>query len=136
MPKNERIISDYQATSGNLDGLAAGTITPGAVLSTQTIRDGTLSARFTVEAETDTIQIEALWQVSRNGKTGWRECQLAWVLAIGTAGDDAPVEKVVDAPSAPNGYAYVRAAVRNKVAVGAATDTWAIDYSYERSDIV
>jgi hypothetical protein len=135
---------DVKETSGNLDTLVAGTITGGKTIDMQFVTASTLSAYFLVEAETDTLEIEALWEVSHTGKPGeWRELLPfgvpvgdAAVLAIGTGGDDPVVEAVFQAPSAVYGYKYVRASLRNQVATGAAVDTWLISYSFLRKDLV
>jgi hypothetical protein len=135
MPLNSRIIKNYQATSGDFDGLAADTVTPGATLSMVDVKRG-LRARFVVEAETDTLQIEAGWQISDDNGTTWEDVLFPWVLATGTAGDDAVVTTHFSAPEGVYSALHVRAVVRNKVATGTANDTWAISYAYERANLV
>lgn len=121
--------------SGNLDSVAAGTVTAGGAVANAQVRPGTLGATFVVDAETDTLTIEAAWQVSDDSST-WVDAGFsannpaAVVLATGTAGADAPVTKWLPAPAGVAGSRFVRAAVINKVATGAATDTYAITYKY------
>lgn len=135
MARNDRLINDTGDTGAqDLDGVAADTITGGETLVMHGVMKGTLSARFQVDAETDTIEISGLWQVSRDGST-WREVASALLLATGTAGADAAVELVISAPDAVYGYRYARAAVRNAVAAGSTNDTYQIDYSYQDDNL-
>ena len=126
------------STTGVLTSVAAGTFTPGATVANSQVRPGTLTAQFVVDAETDTLTIEAAWQVSQDGST-WVDLAYtpnnaaAVVLATGTAGADASVTKVVPAPQGASGWRFVRAGVVNKVAEGTVNDTYAISYGYIRS---
>jgi len=135
MARNDRLINDVLDTGTTvMTGIVAGTITPGNTLLMHGVMKGTLSAKFTVDAETDTIQISGLWQVSKDGST-WVECNPAWLLATGTAGADATVTKTIDAPLAVYGYRYARAAVRNAVVDGLIADTYQISYSYQDDNL-
>lgn len=126
------------ATTGALTSVAAGTFTAGATVNSTQVRPGTLTAKYVVDAETDTITIEAAWQVSIDGST-WVDLAYApnnpaaVVLATGTAGADAAVTKVVPAPQGASGWRFVRAGVVNKVAEGTANDTYSISYGYIRN---
>jgi hypothetical protein len=123
------------ATAGNLNTIVAGTATAAATLTTNQIEPGSLSATFAVDAETDTITLEAGWQVSRDNST-WltvangTQNAATVVLATGTAGADAAVTKVIPAPDCVYSFTYVRAVVINRVVTGNAADTYSITYDY------
>ena len=124
------------AVTGNLNTLVAGTTTAAGTLPVELMEPHSLSAEFLVDAETDTITISGIWQVSDDGST-WVDVKpennaAIVVLATGTAGADAAVTVVLSAPPAVYGARFVRAAVRNAVATGAAADTYSIAYRYAR----
>jgi len=58
------------------------------------------------------------------------------VLATGTAGADAAVTRVVEAPRSVYGYKYCRAFVVNRVQNGTANDTYLVGYSFQKDDLV
>jgi hypothetical protein len=122
------------AVSGNLNTLAAGTITATPALSTANIAAGTLSCLFVVEAETNTLTISPLWQVSDDNSTWYSVGPVnnaaVVVLATGTSGDDPVVSRVLSAPNEVLGWKYVRAAVVNLVAQGGAADTYSMTIHY------
>lgn len=130
--------SNFGAVSGTLDGVAAGTFTAAGSIDNSIVRIGSMSALFTVDAETDTLTIEAAWQVSQDNST-WVDLAYApnnpaaVVLATGTAGADAAVTKSVPAPSGASGWRYIRAGVVNRVAEGTTNDTYAISYNFIRA---
>lgn len=121
--------------SGNLDTLVAGTTTGGTAIQTSPIERGTLSCLFTVDAETNTLTITGKFQVSDDNSTwydlaGDAQNPANVVLATGTGGADAAVDKVLPCPESALGWKYVRAAVVNAVATGAAADTYAFTWHY------
>ena len=138
MGLNSKYVYNAQATGTlNLDTLVAGTITggPTMLMSKLDPKHG-LSALVTVEAETDTLTIGLVWQVSNDAST-WVTCApvnnaATVVLATGTGGGDPVVTRVIPANDAVYGWRYARAAIQNLVATGAATDTYAIAYNYVR----
>lgn len=124
------------AVTGNLDTLVAGTQTRAGQVVMRQVQEGTLSALVVVDAETNTITLQADWLVSNDGST-WYTCSTASnnpatvVLATGTAGADAAVTRVIPAPAAVySGWAYAAVAITNLVQTGAATDTYSVRYSY------
>lgn len=124
------------AVTGTLDTLVAGTTTGATTLPVDLIHPGTLSCEYLIDAETNTITISGIWQVSDDGST-WVDVRGAnnaavVVLGTGTAGADASVQVVLDAPAAVYGARFVRAAVRNGVATGAAVDTYSMKYRYAK----
>lgn len=137
---NAKLVNGGQVKTGNLDTLVAGTITGGNALAMQNVEIGSLSATVTVDAETNTITIAALWEVSQDNST-WLRCSGApnnpaeVVLATGTAGADAAVTRVVPAPPAVYGYRFARCSVLNGVATGGASDTYSIGYNYQRKSL-
>lgn len=140
MSFNTKLVNGAQSASGDLDTNAAGTIEGGATLLMDKVEIGSLSATVTVDAETSTITIAAVWEVSNNGTT-WLLCTpvnnaAAVVLATGTAGADAAVTRVIPANDAVYGWRYARCSVQNGVATGAAVDTYAIAYNYLRRDFL
>lgn len=129
-----RLMNGVSTTSGNLNTLVAGTITPGATLQVSTAAFGTISATCTFLAETNTITLSAVWQVSNDASTWLRavdENDAAPVaVGTGTAGADSAVTRVVAAPRTVYGWRYVRCGVLNGVVTGATADTYSIAYNY------
>lgn len=123
------------ATSGDLNGVAAGGAASGASVLTQNVTPGTLSAVFVVDAETNTLTQTARWQGSDDGST-WINIANApqnpagVVLATGTAGADAAVTVAVPAPDGYSGFRFVRAQTVVGVTTGASADTYSISYRY------
>jgi len=114
---------------------AAGTTTGGTALATAGIENGTLSCLFTVDAETSTLTLTGKFQVSDDNSTwydlaGDAQNPANVLLATGTAGADAAVDRVLPVPTAALGWKYVRGAVVNGVATGAAADTYAMTFHF------
>lgn len=120
--------------SGDFDGDAAGTVTGLSAVNMTQVRRG-LSAKLTVDAETNTLTIAAKWQGSDDNST-WVDLAnapgnpAAVVLATGTAGADAAVTVSVEAPSSAYGYRWARCALTNGVATGTTSDTYSNQYKY------
>lgn len=126
------------AVSGNADTLAAGSTIAGATLemgdnARQKIRN--LSAYCDVDIETTSLTFTGVWQVSNDGTT-WRNVAngpqnaAGVVIGTGTAGADASIQKVFDAPGAVYGWRKARFTLLTAGATGAATDTYALSYNY------
>jgi hypothetical protein len=99
-----------------------------------------VSALVTLDAETDTITLEASWQVS-NDDTTWYDviplnnaAQVVW--ATGTAGADASVSAVLPMPPACDGMRYARIAVTPRVTDGLIADTYAVGYNLIKADLI
>jgi hypothetical protein len=97
----------------------------GATLNMTRVESGTLSADITVDAETNTITISHIWEVSNDG-TSFVACApsnnaATVVLATGTSGSDASVNKVVEANQAVYGYKYARLRLVTGVASASGT---------------
>lgn len=129
------------ATTGNFNGDVAGTAKAGATVSiwgpAGGVVNGTLAALVIVDAETNTLTMAANWQVSEDGSTWYDVAGAAnnpanVVLATGTAGADASVTKVLDAPASVYAWSFARLVVVNGVATGATVDTYSIQYKYVR----
>lgn len=129
----------HQST-GDFNGITAGNSVAGnAVFLNEAVRQkaSSLSAVVVVKAETNTMTLTALWQVS-NDKSTWLDLAYApnnaaaVVIATGTAGADAAVTKVFQAPEAVNGYRFARIAIVVGVQTGTASDTYTIGYSYRQ----
>jgi len=122
--------------SGTLNTLVAGTITGGTAIKTYDVEPGTLSVLATVDAETENITVTVLWQVSTDNSTYYTMTPVNnaanIVIATGTSGADAAVSKVYPAPDGVMGWPYVRAAVTNAMATGAAADTYSLTTKYVR----
>lgn len=134
-----KLENGFAAASGNLNTKAAGTLTGGNSLLTDDILPGTLSALFTVDAETNTITLSPAWEVSTDGSTWYRLMGVTngapTALATGTAGADASVSRVVSAPKEVYGWRYCRASVLVGVTTGTTNDTYAISYAFARKDV-
>lgn len=126
------------ATGGSGDLTAApvaGTTTAGTALATASIQPGTLSCLFTVLAETNTITLTGKFQVSADNSTWYNLAGDAQnpanvLIATGTAGADAAVSVVLPVPNQALGWKYIRPAIVNGVATGAAGDTWACTFYF------
>lgn len=128
--------------SGDFDTLVAGSVVGGNALemgdnARQKVRN--LSALAVVDAETSTLTMTGLWQVSNDGST-WvtvtngAQNAAGVAFATGTAGADAAVTRCFPAPEAVYGWRKARFAITNGAATGAATDTYSISYSYRSGD--
>lgn len=130
--------SSASGGSGDLTSApVAGTTTGGTALPTANIEMGTLSCLVTVDAETSTLTLTAKFQVSNDNSTwydlaGDAQNPANVLLATGTAGADASVDRVLPVPPAALGWKYVRAAVVNGVATGGAADTYAFTFYFRR----
>lgn len=120
--------------SGDLTAApAAGSTTGGTAISTASLVPGSMSCLFTVDAETNTLTLTGKFQVSDDGSTwydlaGDAQNPANVVLATGTGGADAAVDRVLPVPMAAFGWKWVRAAVVNGVATGAAADTYVFTF--------
>jgi len=135
---NSKIKIAAHSASGNLDGVASGTLTGGSTVRMRDVSPGTLSALVTVDCETNTMAVSAQWEVSNDAST-WYLCApvnnaATVVLATGTGGADASVTRVIPANDAVYGYRYARCSVQNLVAQGNTSDTYAISYNYRMPD--
>jgi hypothetical protein len=131
--------SRWRTASGGSGDLTAapvaGSTTGGTALPTSGIEMGTLSCLCTVDAETSTLTLTAKFQVSDDNSTwydlaGDAQNPANVLLATGTGGADAAVDRVLPVPTAALGWKYVRAAVVNGVATGGAADTYAFTFKY------
>jgi len=126
-------------TPTTLNGASKDAAVAGPALDMALVKSGSLSALITVDAETDTIAIEALWEVSNVGGAGpWYEVVGATnappvVWAAGTAAADAAVTRVLEAPSCVYSSKYSRAAVRCRFIAPAAADTYDIGYNFTQA---
>jgi len=126
------------AAGGTGDLTAApvtGTTTGGTALATAGIENGTLSCLFTLDAETTSITLTGKFQVSDDNSTWYNLAGDAQnpanvAIATGTAGADATVDMVLPVPPAALGWKYVRAAIVNAGATGAAGDTYAMTFHF------
>jgi len=121
--------------SGDLTAApVAGTATGGTALAMGTYarKYAFLSAKCVLLAETNTITLEAQWQVSVDNST-WLNIKVPQnpanvAVGTGTGGADSAVTVVIDAPPGVYAFPYARIAVINRVATGAAGDTYAFTY--------
>lgn len=115
----------------------AGTTTGGTAISTSDFQPGSVSCLFTVLAETNTITLTGKFQVSDDNSTWYNLAGDAQnpanvLIATGTAGADTAVSVVLPVPSSAIGWKWIRAAVVNLVATGAAGDTYSFLFRYRR----
>jgi hypothetical protein len=120
--------------SGDLTAApVAGTTTGGTGISLTGIQPGTMSCLVTVDAETTSITLTGKFQVSNDNSTwydlaGDAQNPANVTLATGTGGADASVDRVLPVPMGAFGWKYIRAAVVNAGATGAAVDTYAFTF--------
>lgn len=126
VPPNSTIsFTAITASTAFASGAAPKYLAGGAV-SMLEVQFGTLSALCTVQAETSTLTIAAIWQVSTDGTTYYNVAGTAnnaanVVIATGTGSDDDPVTVCIPAPDAV--YAYPWARLRLASGVGSADGT-------------
>ncbi len=137
---NSKLMTGVLAVSGDLNAVAVGTSKPGPTLPLIDVTEGTLSVAATTLAETDTISLSVVWEVSNNGKD-WsvaREWNSAGYVSVGTgtAAADSAVTNVITAPGAVYGWRYCRASVLVGGVNGAANDTYTLAYHYVRKDLL
>lgn len=122
------------ATTGNLNGVTAATSTPGPVTATALIER--MSCEFALLAETNTITLEARWEVSDDNST-WVDFPTqanaaVVVFGTGTAGADSTVTKALPFPGEAVTYQFIRPVVVNRVATGATGDTYSMTVRYTK----
>ncbi len=125
------------SASGNANGILAGADLAGTSLfmgnSYPKVKG--LSAKIVCDIETDTLTMTAIWQISNDAST-WLDVAngtqnaASVVVGTGTAGADALITKVFNAPEAVYGAQWCRLVLRVGVATGATADTYAITYNY------
>jgi hypothetical protein len=124
------------AVSGNFNTDAAGTVKAGTPIVVSQAVFGTISALVNVDVETNTLTMQADWQASDDGSTyytvGQSNNAATVVLATGTAGADASVEKLIPAPLAVYAWKYARCVVTSGVTTGNTVDTYSIKNKYLR----
>lgn len=121
----------------DLTVVTTGTVGAGSTIDTSTIDpERGLSAKFVLLAETNTITLSAIWQVSDDNSTWVRikstDDITPTVVGTGTAGADTAVTVVLPAPHGVYGWRYVRAGILVGVTNGASGDTGTIAYRYAR----
>lgn len=134
MSFNQRIQNAVSSLTSSADTIASGLTAPATAITMAGVVPGTLSARCTVLAETNTITLAVVWEVSDDNATFYRAASITnaapTVFGTGTAGADTAVTRVIQAPDCVYAYRYARAAVLVGVTTGAATDTFTISYNY------
>lgn len=124
-----------QADTGTLLDVTATTVTGMTATRTAHIEPGTLSVDANVVANTNTLTITIIWQVSQDDSTYITLTPVNnaanVVLATGT-GSDVAARKVFPGPESISGWKYVRAAVLCGVATGTADDTYTLTQRYVR----
>jgi hypothetical protein len=141
MALGERLLYNYLDTGTTvMTGIVKGATTGGPTLMMSMVKTGSLSALVALDAETDTITLQAFWEVSNDGVTFVpivplnNAANVVW--ATGTAGADATVTKVLPAPESIYGWRYARVSVMNLVANGLIADTYEIGYCFEKDDLL
>lgn len=128
--------------TGNFNGVTAGSQVAGNAIfiGNDVMRASSLSALCVLLAETNTLTLTVKWQVSNDNSTFY-DCAYsisnaaATVVGTGTAGADAAVTKVFEAPASVYGWKYVRVCFVVGVATGAAGDTYTYGYNFVQGDI-
>ncbi len=125
--------------SGTFDTVLAGADVAGAAVFMGNIapKVKSLSAKLILDVETNTITISGVWQVSNDNSTWFdvangTQNAAAVALGTGTAGADASITKVLQAPDAVYGWQWARLAMRVGVTTGASVDTYTISYAYRQ----
>ncbi len=126
--------TDSQSTVLTINGVAAGSTVAGPRLRMNRVKRGTLSARCSVDAETSSLTLSAVWEVSDDG-TNWRAMRdsvnaTPVVLATGTGGADAAVVRNITAPAGVYGCRYARCSIGVAGATGTSSDLATVSYDY------
>jgi hypothetical protein len=136
---NDFLQNNQQSTALDSSVAAAlnGAVVGGPTLLMSNVEQGTLSARCNFLAQTTSLTLSAVWEVSDDGST-WRRATgvanaSAVAIATGTAGVDTAVTRQIDAPSAVYGSRYARCSVLLGGANGAAGDQATVAYDYVRN---
>ena len=129
MPTLPNQYKGLAAITGNVNTVVAGDAKGLTAIATASIKDGTLSALFTLLAETNTITLAAGWQVSQDNST-WYDFPVEnnaalVVFGTGTAGADSAVSKVIRT-SGFKGWKFIRPAIHVGVTTGTANDTYEV----------
>ena len=133
------IRNNVSAASGTFNAVGAGSDVTGAAIFMGNIapKVKSLSVKLVLDIETDTITVSGVWQVSNDNST-WVDVAngsqnaAAVVFGTGTAGADASITKVLQAPDAVYGWQWARIALRVGVTTGATADTYALGYAYRQ----
>ncbi len=138
MSLNSRRVYAGALTTGTADTLATASVVAGTALLTNIIAIGTLSAKLSLLAQTDTFTWTVKWQVSKDNST-WIDITVPQNPAnvtyqTGTAGTEAAVARVIEAPLGIHGWAYCRVALVTGGTTGAAIDTYSISYCYVKAE--
>jgi hypothetical protein len=134
MAFNDVLRNAQQSTAITLTSVTATSIAAGPTLLMSQVKTGTLSAKYVALAETNTITLSAVWEVSDDAST-WVRCTgvnnvVPTVLGTGTAGADTAVTRQIDAPAGVYGKRYARASVLVGVTTGASSDLCTVTYDY------
>lgn len=113
---------------------ANGAVVPGPTLFMGNVEKGTLSARVNLLAQTTSLTLSAVWEVSRDGVTWVRAPGVSnaspVAIATGTGGVDTAVVRQIDAPNAAYSHRFARCSVLLGGAGGAAGDQGDVSYDY------
>lgn len=139
MAYNDFLQNNQQLTDLTASVAAApnGASVAGPTLLMSNVEQGTLSARCIFLAQTTSLTLAALWEISDDG-TNWRQARgvsnaTPVAIATGTAGADTAVARNVDAPNAVYGSRYARCSVLLGGANGASGDQASVAYDYVRN---
>jgi hypothetical protein len=134
MASNARLRNAQQATDLTLNGVTATSVAAGPTLLMSNVEKGTLSAKTVTTAETNTITLTVIWEVSDDATTWVRVKNFTntapTVVGTGTAGADSAVTQQNDAPSAVYGKRYARCSILVGVTTGASSDLANVSYDY------
>lgn len=130
-------IPSSAAGSGNFNTLVAASVVGAVALACAVFERESLSCLVTTLADTNTLTLTPVWQVSDDEST-WSDVTspqgAAQVIqSTGTAGADTAISRVYIAPPEVRGWRFVRMAIRTGVVTGATGDTYAFEYHYVRN---
>jgi hypothetical protein len=134
MAFNDLLQNNQQSTSLTLTSVTSGTIVAGPTLLMSRVGKMTLSAKVVALAETNTITLTAVWEVSDDAST-WELARnennvVPTALGTGTSGSDTAVTRHLSAPHAVYGKRYARCSCLVGVTTGASSDTFSVAYDY------
>jgi hypothetical protein len=128
------LVNGGSSSTGTFNTVASGASVNGTTIQIDGVETGTLSALAVLDAETNTITLTPYWQVSADQTTWYNvvnQVNSAFtVTATGTAGADATVSRVVDAPMSVYGWRFCRVAVLVGGTTGTTNDTYTLSYAY------
>lgn len=134
MAFNDLLQNNQQSTALTINGATSGSIVAGPTLLMSRVGRHTLSAKVVALADTNTLTLTAIWEVSDDASTwtraGGPNNVTPTAIATGTAGADTAVTRNIDAWDSVYGKRYARCSALVGGTTGASIDSCTVSYDY------